>query len=201
MIGKDCKKCGEIKSLSSFNKRKASSNGLNASCRSCNKADIIAHSKTKIGLIEKIYKSQKTSSKKRGHSKPTYSLDEFMDWMLSHCDFHRLFNIWKLSNYDTWLIPSVDRLDDYIGYSFGNIQLMTWKENKTKFGKDQINGVNNKQSKSVSCYNENSGELIGTYYSMSKASLSTGVPIGNISKCVSGIRKSAGGLLWKQGDK
>ena len=91
---------------------------------------------TKRGLISRMYGHQRAASKKRGHPLPTYSNEDLQDWLSSQTLFHHLFHLWENSNYDKLLIPSVDRIDDDEGYSFSNIQLMTWSENKAKSHKD-----------------------------------------------------------------
>ena len=91
-----------------------------------------AWSRTIDGLISQIYRSQKQHSKKRGHQPPTYSQELLLRWMTAHVIFKKLYDNWIASDYDRWLIPSVDRLDNSKGYSFDNIQLMTWKENDAK---------------------------------------------------------------------
>jgi len=47
-------------------------------------------------------------------------------------NFEELYNNWVKHGYDKWYKPSVDRLNDDKGYSFSNIQLVTWKENSDK---------------------------------------------------------------------
>ena len=42
------------------------------------------------------------------------------------------------------LAPSIDRKDDYKPYTFDNIQLTTWQQNKAKGHEDCKNGINNK---------------------------------------------------------
>ena len=58
-------------------------------------------------------------------------------------------NIHKLKRYTQKVLGRnktfVDRLNDYKGYSFDNIQLMTWQENKDKGHRDCLNGINNKE--------------------------------------------------------
>ena len=92
-----------------------------------------AYKKTIDGLISKIYGQQKQSSKKRGHQPPTYSKELLHRWITAHVIFQELYDNWIASNYEKDLVPSVDRLDDSKGYSFDNIQLMTWKENNAKY--------------------------------------------------------------------
>ena len=42
-----------------------------------------------------------------------------------------------------------------------------------------------------------SGELMAEYTSLTNAEISTGINNGHISKCCKGIRKTAGGFIWK----
>ena len=88
--------------------------------------------RTKKGLVNLIYCNQKSSSKRRGHSGPSYSKQELKEWLYSQEFFHLLFDNWKRLDYQKGYSPSVDRLDDSLGYSFSNIQLTDWKTNNKK---------------------------------------------------------------------
>ena len=87
---------------------------------------------TKKYLSRKIYAAQRNSSKDRGHDMPEYELEQLREWLYSQPNFDQLFLEWTNSGHDTMLIPSVDRIDNSIGYTFSNIQLMTWQENCKK---------------------------------------------------------------------
>ena len=152
--------------------------------------------RTKKGLITRILKNQKTLSKKRGLPPPLYTKDQLSVFLLNSKIFNELFYIWEINNYSKLLVPSLDRLDDYRGYSFDNIQILTWQENKNKGHKDRILGINNKHSKKVYQYNKDSS-FITSYVSVNAASRYTGIDVGNISKCCSKERKSAGGYIWR----
>lgn len=54
-------------------------------------------------------------------------------------------------------------------------------------------GVNHKRVAQIS----NDGETIRKYESISEAARNTGAEIGNISKCLAGERKKAGGYIWR----
>ena len=126
---------------------------------------------------------------------PNYSIDELIVWAMSSAVFHRLYYEWKKSNYDKWLKPSFDRLDDYKPYSFDNLQIVTWRDNDGKFKHDIKYGINNKQNKAVAqCLI--SGEMLAKYYSLRSAERLTGIPHGDISNCCNGKNKSAGGYVW-----
>jgi hypothetical protein len=87
---------------------------------------------TRQHLSSKIYGAQRNRSKKRGHALPEYNLEQLREWLYDQPNFEQLFLEWTNSGHDTMLIPSIDRINDDIGYTFSNIQLMTWGENDAK---------------------------------------------------------------------
>jgi len=87
--------------------------------------------KTRTGLIQKIYQHQKQASLKRNF-KMGYTLKKLREWVSAQPNFKALDWGWFLSGYNRWQRPSIDRIDSKKGYSLGNIQLMTWKENWKK---------------------------------------------------------------------
>lgn len=207
-----CRGCQRIMSKPSFPADKSKRNGISTLCKVCTRAYCAAYRKTKEGLITGIYNSQRRSSKRRGYANPSYSRGEFISWCLEQELFHHLYELWVSSDYDMMEIPSVDRLDDYKPYSFDNIQLMTWRENKAKGHLDEVVGRNKKKSKAVNQYDLN-GNLIAVYHSTHNASRITGVHQAGISgvcngKVVkkgyksngeprSGVPKTAGGFIWR----
>ena len=84
----------------------------------------------KLQHIHKLYKGQKNSSVSRGHLPPAYTRDELVYWCMSQEIYHMLHYEWKESGFDSELAPSINRLDDRFGYSFNNIEIMTWAENR-----------------------------------------------------------------------
>lgn len=154
---------------------------------------------TKEGLVTKIYSHQKSSSKQRGHKSPAYSKQELSEWLQAQPLFHHLFHLWKVSNYDAMLVPSIDRIDNNIPYSFSNIQIMTWGENKAKGHLDMRSGKlihGHKPQKPVFQFTKK-GEFVSEFVSLNEASRQAGVHHGHISKVCKGERKSAGGFVWR----
>lgn len=132
---KRCSKCGEVKDLSEFYK-------CSKRCKECCKkasreADQFAKDSTEKGVIRVLYKTQKRHSKARGHPAPSYTKNEFRKWLYDN-GYKELYDAWVQSGYDKWKKPSCDRIDDYKGYSFDNIRLTTWKENKDKQTRDRL---------------------------------------------------------------
>lgn len=92
----------------------------------------LEYTRSKKGLISDLYGAQKSSSKRRGHNKPTYNLQELREWCFSQEIFHILYDNWKRLDFQRGYRPSLDRIDDRLGYTMANIQLMTWDENNKK---------------------------------------------------------------------
>ena len=185
---KKCIKCGKAKQIEEFNRRNE--------CRLCKAEYSKKYAISLNGKLMQMYRSQKHSSKLRGHHPPSYKRDEFIDWMLNNEDYLRLHAEWAKSGYKKELSPSVDRLDDYKGYSFDNIQVTTWGENEIKGRSDRKNGINNKHSKAVVKCDLNGVEL-DSYHSMNNAARETGIEHASIWRACNGKYKTAGGFKWR----
>ena len=138
------------------------------------------------GLIYVIYKTQIRSSVRRKHPLPDYTLSELREWIQKQPNFKTLYDNWVNSNYHTDLKPSVDRIKDDNGYTFGNIQLMTWGENNKK-------GAESK-SRKVLCFTID-GVYLNEYPSTMAASLEIGITQSKVASGASGKRISAKGYL------
>lgn len=167
-------------------------------CKPCCVIKSKLHSRTPKGLVTSIYKSQKQSSVKRGHAMPTYSKQELSQWVLTHELFEMLYKDWCASGYDKYKKPSVDRLDDYCGYTLENIQLVTWFDNNTKGHVDRKSGKNTKQSKSVLQF-ELDGTFLKEHHSLSEAGRENNMSFKNIHQAIIGRNgsKQSGGFIWK----
>jgi len=197
---KQCTKCKIVKDINLFSTHKLTKDGLNSLCRECDNARAKAYSKTKLGLITAIYGHQRKSSTQRGHDMPIYSKKWLTEWLYDQPKFNLLHDEWITSGCKIGLRPSIDRLDDSIGYTINNIQLMTWDENKAKSNKDMRSGKlrhGHNPQKAVRKFTKD-GEFIAEYVSVCEASRKTGIHSGNISNCCTGKKhcKSAGGFIW-----
>ena len=170
--------------------------GLQSYCKDCKSISDLLYNRTKKGLVSQIYGHQKKHSKIREHGQPKYTKVELQEWLFTQTNFDELYEAWINSGYLKNLIPSVDRLDDYKGYSLTNIQLTTWEENKKRGHEDRKNGVNNKNSKTVLQYTKEE-VFISEYYSAHQAGRETSIHITSIAACARGVIKSAGGYIWK----
>ncbi len=142
----------------------------------------------KSGIVSQIYGSQKQHSIMRGHELPTYTKEELREWLYSQKLFHVLYDNWKRLNYQKMYRPSVDRKDDFIGYTMDNIQLMTFGENNSK--------TKCLKNIPVQQFTED-GMLIESFLSAKDASLATGINKGNIGLSCKNKRSHAGGFIWR----
>ncbi len=144
-----------------------------------------------------MYTSQRGSSRKRGMAMPSYSKKEFTLWLYSQPLFFKLFDEWRLSNYNRMEVPSVDRLDDSKPYTMSNIQLMTFRENNKKSHEDRKNGkLVTSQQRAVLQFTKD-GEFIKEYYSISQAARELKIKSrSKISDVCNGKRKSAYKSFW-----
>jgi len=153
------------------------------------------YSRSKNGLIARTHKAQRERTAERKYPPVEYSLQELKDWCLKDPKFHLLYDDWVLSGFRLNKRPSLDRIDDYLGYSFSNIVLKTRKENIDRSYEDMKNGINTKTCKAVIRIDESGNEV--EYYSIKNASRLNNVNYTGISKCCQGKRKISGGYLWR----
>ena len=181
---KQCRACKNLKTESAFSKDARTSDNLQSKCKDC---DRVA-AKSESGVIRGIYSRQIVNSRNRGHSHPEYSESDLSEWLYSH-GFKKLYDDYFLSGFLKDKAPSVDRLDDSLGYCFSNIRLVTWSVNNKK-------GYKTRVSKKVSQLSIN-GEFISLHESALLASNATGASRTSIARCCRGASKTAGGFKWR----
>ena len=135
--------------------------------------EMVRYAKTKFNdLCQRV--------KRKSFEKENFTNIEFLEWIMNHDDYKRLYTEYINNNRDRNIAPSVDRLDDYKSYSFDNIRLTTWKNNKDKYNSDRLIGKNTKQSKPVIGITI-SGD-IRIFHSSHYASQQTGVVRSSINR-------------------
>lgn len=200
---KTCRFCNKTKDISEFNKSKSHLDGYEWKCRACKKIHKDTWSKTKIGVIKTIYSSQLDSSKRRNHPNPSYTQQEFIEWMQGQKLFDYYYDNWVNSGYKKAYKPSVDRLDDFKPYSFDNIQLTIVLGNQAHAIQDKQAGIGTqgKQTYKVRAINLKTGEMEifpSSSYAV-KALALRGIPVNrqNIQKVCHGQRPQCGGFHWE----
>ena len=189
---KVCFKCSKEKPLSEFYKHKQMLDGHLNKCKECTKKDTASnptnYGMNEYGVVRVMFDSQVQSSKKRGHTPPSYTKEELRDWLYDN-NYKELFDTWVSNGHKKDLKPSCDRLDDFKGYSFDNMRLVTWADNKESQNQDILNGVSTsgRSCKPVLQFNAD-GELINRYVSFSEArrcmgySMEKSLKSGNVDK-------------------
>lgn len=191
---KTCSVCKKNLPLDMFNKQSTGKQGVRADCKDCLKRFI----RSKHGVINQMYSSCISRTKKKGFTPVAFTKEELEKWAYSRKEFHSLYDKWVLENYPTTLKPSLDRLDDYKGYSLDNIRIVTANTNVKRYYSDAINGINTKSAKPVEQYSLD-GEYIKTFHSLSAAARSVnGIP-SNINQVINGTYAQAYGYKWKLG--
>ena len=197
---KYCNKCKVEKPFSDFYKRKTTLDGYRFRCKKCEIEDTTEYQRTRHGIVFKLYNQQKSSSKKRKHCLPSYSIDEFRNWLYSQPKFDLLYCNWIDSDFNRKLAPSVDRENNEIGYSIDNLTLMTWEENRINYKDGVISGKDKHTSVFISQYTL-TGEFVASFHSIHEAGRRTGINYRNIQTVCSGKRKKAGGFNWRYNEK
>ena len=197
---KECNKCHKIKTRDMFVKRDATKSGLYAYCKSCHNKLHIINNRTVSGFITSLFSNHTKRAKKHNYETYFTSFDKLKKWILNQDNFYSLFTEWKDSGFMKDFIPSIDRLDDYKGYSLDNIRLVTWIENKHKADYDRKNGLNNKISDAVIQYDMNMN-FIAEYHSIRQAERMTNAFSSNISLCCNNGASHSGGFVWRYRDR
>lgn len=202
MKTKICSQCNNRKPLSDFFKNRKSDDGHTWACKSCFYVSQLEREHSFNGLINVIYTSQKSSSKRRNHPMPSYSKQELIEWINkseNKIRFNEIYNNWVKSGYDKYKKPSIDRKKSELPYTLDNIQLMTWKENESKGHYEIMNGTmaysSKKPHRSVVGINKKTGKKI-EFISAAMAAKKTGIARPNICHCCSGRLNSSGGYNW-----
>jgi len=85
---------------------------------------------------KRMYNNQRQNSKKRGKPYPNYSYEEFKEFLFKETDYVNLYRAYEESNFNKYVAPSTDRINPLGNYTFDNIQIITWRRNLDKAGKE-----------------------------------------------------------------
>lgn len=160
-LTKKCFNCKCEKSTIEFHTNKSKKDGLNHECKECT----LGRLRSFKALPTRMYSNQLIHSKSRGHPRPKYTASQFREWVLQHKDYERLYEDYTQSGYDKNLVPSVDRLDPSLPYTFDNIELVTFEENMKRNGVVQVI----QKGEPVICIDKYSGQCICTFITKNTA--------------------------------
>lgn len=187
METKLCKKCNTEKPLSEMRGQKGSDGVYKYFhlCKECDNKRRKLLNRTKHGLINQMYTCSVRRSRHRAHNPPSYSREDLRIWVLNHINFDQLYNDWVKSEFNKMQTPSIDRLDEFKGYSFDNIRLVTWQDNVNAAAKNMIYdmGVREKCCKAVVKLTL-SGDFVQEYFSVTEASRKNNVRQASISSAI-----------------
>lgn len=199
---KKCFKCGEIKSLDMFYKHSRMADGHLNKCKDCTKKDVSDNNNrvgngydfSEKGVIRVLYKTQKRNQRLRGHGDMPYTKAEFENWLYAN-GYKDLYEKFKESGFIKDLKPSVDRIDDFVGYSFDNMKLTTWKHNREHQYEDIKKGVgiSGKRCKPLAKV-DNNGRIVCEYPSYNSAKRDVGYSLEHQIKNGVACRN---GFYWK----
>ncbi len=150
------------------------------------------------GRVNQILAAQRYGSILRGHSSPTYTVQELYDWMITQ-GYLELYDQWVLSGYNKDLMPSCDRLDDSKGYSFSNMRLVTWQENRDKAYADRKNNILITTQHVRVRQLTKAGESICVFDSIESAARAVKGDSSNILKCCQKVKNyiTVKGYRWE----
>lgn len=193
---KECSVCHRILETSEFHFSKANKDNLQTKCKKCNSEAGKLYKRTFNGLMSEIYSGQKTSSVLRGFGEITILKKDVIEFCENNEEFMKMFKEWEKSNYYLDLRPTLDRIDNSIGYTIENIQPMTYRDNVNKEHKSRYNGSSNFIKNRVIQMDKEENE-IEEFHSISEAARQTGGNQSHIGSCCNGKRKTHLGFKWK----
>jgi len=199
---KVCNTCKIEKELKMFHKHKRTLGGYRNKCKECikieskiyfekNRAMLLEKSKkflkTIDGIIAKSFGHQLETCRDKKLEKPEWNLQELREFLKNNEKFVSLYNCWVSSNYLSELRPTIDRVDSSKGYTWKNIQIMTWEDNDKKGCEYQF--------KKTYVYDKNF-IFLGEYESAAEAAKETNSHISRVVAVANGRRKSTNNLIF-----
>jgi len=203
-VKKHCPKCDTEKDQSDFSKDKSRSDGIRQYCKSCAYDMSIAWNRSPKGVAVRLWHKHKARSIDRGHDQPDYDRDWLINYVLNHPDYSKLYKKYVASGFDKYECPSIDRIDDNVGYRKDNIRLVSFRDNMDHCYLAARKAEHFNRGWEMGCMRPHhavvqltkGGELVGRYISVNEACRQTGANNSKIPAVCSGKRKSHMGYIW-----
>ncbi len=147
--------------------------------------------------INRMFSGVQARQRSKHASELDFTFTEFVLWLGTQ-SFEELFSNYLLSGESKDLVPSVDRIDDRYGYSFDNMQLLTWSDNRCKRREQEKlaivtqNGIWNRLVHQYTI----DGIYIATYKTCRIAANTVDGNKDAISACAGGNRRHSAGYQW-----
>ena len=194
-MNKKCSMCGHIKPLEHFSKDSRRRDGRIAKCKDCYSLYKNKWAKTPKGWANAVYVNQINNSKRRGHTPPSYSKKELLDWAFSN-NLESLLHNWESNDFDPLLRPSVDRINESYGYTLNNIRLVTWQQNHERNSQEVLEGKPTPRTRRCRKLSLD-GQVLAEYPSVSEAARCNGLRRSAISNVCTGRKNKTGGFRWE----
>lgn len=146
--------------------------------------------KTPKGVLTNLYSKMKERAKNKNIDMPDFSLQEFHNMFLEDKIYLRLFREWVKSKYKKEYKPSVDRINNKIGYLKTNIHIISWSDNRFK----QTMERRSRKGKVAQIKDK---KIIKIWTSQREASLKLNLNQSMLSGALTGKYKTAYGFEWK----
>lgn len=140
---------------------------------------------TPKGVLTNMYQHMKL------RYKVDFTLKEFQEKYLNDSCYIGLHKRWSESGHNKQLKPSLDRVDCRGHYSWDNVEMMTWTENREK--QSSVDGKRGRKPAVLQIYN---GEIVRRFESQLQAIKELGLHQGNLSSVLNGRRKFIGGYTY-----
>ena len=199
-----CTKCKVAQSLDNYQKDSNSKSGFRSTCKTCSYAATIEWNRSPKGIACRLWHKHNRRSIHRGHDKPGYTKEWLFNFVLNHPDFDSLYAAYVSSGYNKYFAPSIDRLDDNVGYTKDNIRLVAFIDNmEHAWDAGRKKEYHNAGWAKGACGDHRAvvqlsmaGEFVAQYISVSEACRQVGAQDSKISNSCSGKRKSHAGFRW-----